>query len=65
MMSPLYLGRIKKTRRGEIDKLAKQAQAVHDENIKKIVKSREPSYELIKEIEHNHIIIELAKAMGN
>lgn len=64
-MTPLFIGRHKRSRKDEINAVSEQAQAVHEDNIKKIVKSREPSYELIKEIEHNHIIIELAKAMGN
>lgn len=64
-MARLCIGRFKKNRKNEIEKAAKAAQAVHKNNIKKIVKSREPSYELIKEIKHNHIIIELAKAMGH
>lgn len=49
----------------QLDAIEKQAAKTHEDNISKIVKSREDAGRVIKELKRNNITLELAKAIGH
>lgn len=49
----------------KLDAIEVQAAKTHQQNIKKIVKSRGDAVKVIKELKRNNITLELAKAIGH